>query len=177
MADMIVPLYALDEAETAAAIGALGQRGVVIRRALAAERRPVVAWVASQFGDGWVGEAETAFSRTPTTCLIAIKGQTLLGFACFDVAALGFFGPTGVDPAARGGGIGAGLLKATLSAMRATGYAYAIIGGVGPADFYTRIAGAMPIPGSTPGIYAGQLRSATPAPAPHLPSNDKSSEP
>ena len=31
---------------------------------------------------------------------------------------------------------------------------YAIIGGVGPAAFYAGVAGAVPIEGSTPGIYA-----------------------
>ena len=171
MPDMIVRLYALDEAETASSSAKLRERGVLIRRALAPERRQVVAWVAEQFGDGWAGEVEATFSRTPTTCLIAAKERTLLGFACFDAAALGFFGPTGVDPAARGGGVGAALLNAALSAMRAAGYAYAIIGGVGPTEFYTRVAGAIPIPGSTPGIYAGMLRA---APTP-TPGNDQSS--
>ena len=33
------------------------------------------------------------------------------------------------------------------------GYAYGVIGGVGPADFYARAVGAMPIEGSSPGIY------------------------
>lgn len=41
--------------------------------------------------------------------------------------------------------------------MRAAGYAYAIIGGVGPADFYARAVGAVEIPDSTPGIYADML--------------------
>jgi hypothetical protein len=34
---------------------------------------------------------------------------------------------------------------------------YAIIGGVGPAEFYAKAVGAVPIEGSTPGIYAGML--------------------
>jgi hypothetical protein len=41
--------------------------------------------------------------------------------------------------------------------MRDAGYAYAIVGGVGPADFYARVAGATPIDGSTPGIYLPSL--------------------
>ena len=37
-------------------------------------------------------------------------------------------------------------------------YAYAIMGAVRPAEFYAKAVGAVPIPGSTPGIYAGLLR-------------------
>src|SRR5207237_73855 len=95
----------------------------------------------------------------PTRCHLAHCGNRLVGFACFDATALGFFGPVAVDPEQRGSGIGAALLKASLAAMREHGYAYAIIGGVGPADFYTRVAGAVLIPDSTPGVYAGLLRA------------------
>ena len=37
--------------------------------------------------------------------------------------------------------------------MRAEGYGYAIIGGVGPAQFYEKCVGAVLIPDSSPGIY------------------------
>ncbi len=37
------------------------------------------------------------------------------------------------------------------------GYAYAIIGGAGPTEFYTKAVGAVAIEGSTPGIYRGVL--------------------
>ena len=46
----------------------------------------------------------------------------------------------------------AGLLR-SLAAMRAEGYAYAVIGGVGPQEFYKKCVGAMLIPDSVPGIY------------------------
>jgi len=58
----------------------------------------------------------------------------------------------------RGRGIGSALLLSALHAQRALGYAYAIVGGVGPAQFYEKAVGAIPIPGSTPGIYAGTLK-------------------
>jgi len=41
--------------------------------------------------------------------------------------------------------------------MRAQGYAYAIIGGVGPQDFYAKTVGAVLIDGSSPGVYGGTL--------------------
>ena len=45
------------------------------------------------------------------------------------------------------------LLVSALKGLRELGYAYGVIGGVGPADFYARAVGAMPIEGSSPGIY------------------------
>jgi hypothetical protein len=39
--------------------------------------------------------------------------------------------------------------------MKSQGYAYAIIGGVGPATFYEKAVGAKLIEGSDPGIYKG----------------------
>jgi hypothetical protein len=43
--------------------------------------------------------------------------------------------------------------------MRQQGYGYAIIGGVGPADYYSKAVGAVPIDGSEPGVYRGLLDS------------------
>ncbi len=37
--------------------------------------------------------------------------------------------------------------------MAALGYAYAVIGGVGPAEFYEKVCGAFAIPGSERSIY------------------------
>ena len=150
MPDMLVRLYALPE-------GRASRLGPDVRRAMAPERRIVVAWIEERFGVLWAGEAEAAFSSTPTRIHIALRNGELAGFACHDVTALGFFGPTGVDEAMRGRGLGEALLLESLSAMRAAGYAYAIIGGVGPAEFYARAVGAVEIADSTPGIYADML--------------------
>jgi GNAT superfamily N-acetyltransferase len=94
----------------------------------------------------------------PTTVFIATVGNKLLGFACYDTSAKGFFGPTGVDETMRGKGIGEALLIATLRAMREAGYAYGIIGDPGPVEFYRKRLDALEIPKSTPGHYAGMLR-------------------
>ena len=66
--------------------------------------------------------------------------------------------PPRVAEAERGKGIGEALLFATLRGMYEAGYAYAIIGGVGPVDFYRRHLDVAVIPGSDPGIYRGMLR-------------------
>jgi hypothetical protein len=49
--------------------------------------------------------------------------------------------------------VGSALLFRCLEAMRELGYAYGIIGGVGPAAFYEKACGAFVIPGSERGIY------------------------
>ena len=53
--------------------------------------------------------------------------------------------------------IGKALLFNCLEAMKQQGYGYAIIGGVGPAEFYAKTVGAIPIEGSEPGVYRGLL--------------------
>jgi hypothetical protein len=42
--------------------------------------------------------------------------------------------------------------------MKLKGYGYAIIGDVGPVDFYRKTAAAVEIPHSTPGVYKTMLR-------------------
>lgn len=156
MQDMLVRLY--DLPESASRVDALRAGGIEVRRALAPEKHVVVSWVRQHFGEGWASECEISFARLPISCFRAQRGQEVLGFACYDATAKAFFGPTGVLERGRKQGIGTALLLVTLHAMAAEGYAYAIIGGVGPVDFYAKAVGAVPIAGSTPGIYANLLR-------------------
>jgi hypothetical protein len=151
MADMLVRLYALPDPTPAHARASA--QGVTIRRPNSWERSLLVEWVRGRFSDGWADECAIAFATQPPSCLIAVREGALAGFACHDCTRRNFFGPAGVEASQRGHGIGAALTLATLAAMRDAGYAYAIIGGVGPADFYAKVAGAVPIEGSTPGIY------------------------
>ncbi|MDA7868065.1 GNAT family N-acetyltransferase, partial [Akkermansiaceae bacterium] len=96
-------------------------------------------------------------SRQPVACFIATKDKKILGFACYETTAKGYFGPTGVAESARGLGLGKALLLKALEAQREAGYAYAFIGGVGPREFYAKTVGAIEIPGSDPGIYVDIL--------------------
>lgn len=155
MPDMLVKLYTLDDPRER--INALGQEGIVIRRALPPERHHVVAWVREHFNAAWASECEVALSQLPVTCFIAVREKDILGFACYEATCKNFFGPTGVRKDVRGRGIGVALLLASLDAMRARGYAYAIIGGAGPVEFYRKHAGAIVIEDSSPGIYRGML--------------------
>jgi len=58
----------------------------------------------------------------------------------------------------RGKGIGHVLLVACLQGLGEMGYAYAIIGGAGPTEFYEKSVGAVVIPDSTPGVYGDPLK-------------------
>lgn len=156
MPDMLVKLYELpDISETNSK---MRDSGIEVRRALAPEKHLIVDWVRSNFDSGWASECEVAFTNHPVSCYIAVENGRIVGFACYDATCKNFFGPTGVGIEARGKGTGAALLLKCLYAMEAEGYGYAIIGGAGPAEFYSRIAGATVIEGSVPGIYRNLLK-------------------
>ncbi len=160
MHDMLVKLYELPSLE--AALAAASGQGATVRRALAPEKPVVTAWVQSHF-PVFAAEVEIACTRLPIACFLALRGPQILGFACYDATARNFFGPEAVSEEERGHGLGRALLLAALHAQRAQGHAYAIVGGVGPAEFYAKCVGAIPIAGSSPGIYAGLLRQNPPA--------------
>ncbi len=155
MSDMLVKLYDLPDA--APIIEGLKRRDIVIRSAMAYEKHTVTAWVRSRFGKAWQSECDVSFSNHPVSCFIATEGRKMLGFGCYDSTCKNFFGPSGVVENRRGLGIGKALLLSCLHAMRAGGFAYAIIGGVGPAEFYSKTVGAIMIDGSSPGIYRDRL--------------------
>jgi GNAT superfamily N-acetyltransferase len=154
MPDMLVKLY--DLPQPGPALAAALRQGCVIRRAQPLDKPATLAWVQAAF-PAWLVEADAAFARLPVTCFIAQRDSAIVGFACYDATCRNFFGPTGVAENERGRGIGLALLLAALQAQKDQGYAYAIIGGVGPAGYYAKAVGATLIEGSSPGIYAGRV--------------------
>jgi len=171
MADLLVRLY--DLPPLAAAADALAARGIHMRRAMAGERSLVTAFALAHGSEAWAAECDAAFARSPVACFIATEAaagnaaspaagyararEPLLGFACYEATCRNFFGPELVHPDRRQQGIGRGLLLAALHAMRAEGYAYAIIGWASSVDFYRKAVGATVIEGSEPGIYPTPL--------------------
>lgn len=151
MADLLVRLYDLPDYD----YKRVADQGVTLRRALAPERMAVCDWVETHFSRHWRSEVEVGFSQQPIDVWLATDATGLLGFACGDVTARGFFGPTGVLESARGSGIGEALLFRTLQDLESKGFAYAVIGDPGPVEFYKKKLDAMEIPGSKPGIYKG----------------------
>lgn len=155
MTDMLVRLYALPDG--AAARAAVAEQGVNVRLCNPFERHIVAAWIARHFSERWVDEFKVAMGHQPVGCVIATQEKRVIGFSCYDATARGFIGPMGVDPDARTCGVGRALLITAAEQMRALGYAYAVIGGVGPKAFYEKCVGATEISGSDPGIYADIL--------------------
>lgn len=155
MTDMLVKLYEL--ANDWSFLRQQNALGIEIRKPIGPEKHIIEDWVKEIFSDAWCSEVDRAISNTPVSCFIAVKGGKLIGFACYDATALGYFGPTGVEESQRGKGTGKALLLACLLDMKLKGYGYAVIGSVGPADFYHKAVGAVEIPGSTPGIWKNWL--------------------
>ena len=146
MPDLLVPLYSLAPPPAAPA-------GIRIRPVRPYEGHVLRDFVQAHFFDKWVSEVMVALAAQPAKVLIAEEAGRCLGFACFDVTARGFFGPTGVDPAARGRGLGKLLLLHSLDQLRQSGFAYAVVGQAGPVAFYQATCGAIEIPGSDPGYF------------------------
>ncbi|MBB79412.1 MAG: GNAT family N-acetyltransferase [Verrucomicrobiaceae bacterium] len=155
MTDMLVRLYDLpDSSEVYRSVEA---RGVILRRPMAYERHVLADWVGTHFSPKWVSEVKVALGRQPVSSYVATLDSEILGFSCYETTCKGYFGPTGVKESERGSGLGTALLFKALEAMRSEGYAYAVIGGVGPKEFYERACGAFEIPGSNPGVYGDLL--------------------
>jgi GNAT superfamily N-acetyltransferase len=151
MTDMLVKLYDLPPVPPA-------PPPAIVRRMLAPEKHLLIPWIADTFSVGWADECNAACSRQPPACFVAVADGRFVGFCVYDGTARGLLGPIGVAPALRRCGLGAALLHAALADMRARGYAYAVVGWVQDEAFFADAAGAVPIPGSEPGLYRGLLR-------------------
>ncbi|MBE6693045.1 MAG: GNAT family N-acetyltransferase [Ruminococcaceae bacterium] len=153
MPDMLVKLY--DLPDSSKLYKKLDDAGIKIIRPMTPNKTKVVEWVREIFSDGWADEISMAFTHFPISCFIAYdeNEKKILGFAGYDCTYRNFFGPTGVDPVARGKGIGGALFLRCMEAMRDEGYGYAIVGGAGPVDFYKKLANAIVIEDSVPGVY------------------------
>jgi GNAT superfamily N-acetyltransferase len=171
MTDMLVKLYALPEVTPL--LNTLDQKSLEIRIAHASEKHVLSEWVRQHFTDSsWAMGCEVALENRPVSCYIPVEkrrarvssknpydlpDEVVIGFACYDVASKGMFGPLGVHENYRKQGIGSALLLACLHAMKQEAYAYAVIGWVASEDFYAHAVGAIAIPDSEPGIFRGKL--------------------
>jgi ribosomal protein S18 acetylase RimI-like enzyme len=154
--DMLVKLYDLDT--EIAGIQTLAQQGVTIKRAFPPDKQKITDYIKQTFNSNWANECDVAFSNKPVSCFIAVKDKQVIGFACYDATARGFFGPMGVSTECRGSGIGEVLLLKCLHAMREEGYGYAIIGWVEEAiKFYEKTVNATVIADSFPGIFSRMI--------------------
>lgn len=156
MPDMLVHLLKLPPLEPA--LTGAREAGVNVRRAQPFELTAVREFIEREWGTGWADETSVGFANKPVTVYIATHEGRVVGFGAYECTRRAYFGPTGVEEAHRKQGIGTALLLACLWGLRELGYVYGIIGGAGPTEFYTRIAGATVIPNSSPGIYTDLLK-------------------
>jgi GNAT superfamily N-acetyltransferase len=118
-----------------------------IERASESSRDELLEFVASRFGGIWSYETERALRNDPPTAFLARNGAgRIAGFSAHEAnnRGLGFFGPMGTDPEARGGGVGRALLLASLADLRERGFAAAVISWAANVPFYERACGARP---------------------------------
>ncbi|WP_437603860.1 GNAT family N-acetyltransferase [Sorangium sp. So ce590] len=155
MSDMLVNLLKLPPLEPV--IEAMRRASVVVRRAAPYEITRVRRFVEQRFTTAWADEISVGYANKPISIYLAIRDGEVIGFSAYECTRRGFFGPTGVAESERGHGVGKALLLASLHGLAQMGYAYGIIGGVGPAEFYARTVGATLIPDSAPGVYADPL--------------------
>ncbi len=157
MADMLINLYRLPQNNSHFP----EENGIRIKRALPPDKSKILAFIREEFQAGWADECEHALSHDPCGCYLAVRNGEILGFACYDATAKGYFGPTGVKESERRQGIGAALLHACLHAMREQGYGYAIVGWTAKSaiPFYEKEAGAVLIANSEPeqSIYSNMI--------------------
>ena len=144
MNDLIVNLYDLPTFKN--------ETNYVIKKPLSPNIHLVQKFIRDYFPESWVSEATVGLNKENPTCYIAVDGKDIIGFACYDATAKGYFGPTGVKPDYRNKGIGKALLMKTLEGLKDSGYGYAIIGAVGKSvhPFYIKTCKAVVIENSHP---------------------------
>jgi len=152
MPDLLVNLLKLPGLEN------LEHQAFSIRRAQPFELTLVREFIEQNFSRAWADETSVGFAHKPVTVYVATSDRRLVGFAAYECTRRGYFGPTGVLDQSRGRGIGKALLLAAMWGLREMGYVYAIVGGVGPIEFYQKAVGAIVIPDSEPGIYTDLLK-------------------
>ncbi|MFJ7950687.1 GNAT family N-acetyltransferase [Lysinibacillus sp. NPDC096418] len=120
---------------------------LTFKKAEQSDSASLKTFVEKEFGKGWLDSIENGFLQVDIPIFIALEDQNLVGFSCFDVVRgkKGLFGPMGTSFSNRINGIGNTLLHLCLVEMKERGYEYAIIGEVGPLEFYEKSCNAVVI--------------------------------
>ena len=121
----------------------LAATGVAVRRAAEADR-PALAALLDAHWPAWKPEADGAMRLRPPSLHLAVRDGAAIGFAAHSAtnAPLGWFGPMGTAPEARGLGVGAVLLRRCLADLKADGHRHATIAWAAALPFYERACGA-----------------------------------
>lgn len=123
--------------------------GTEVSPAQKEEKDRTLGFVKAYYEENWVRECEEAFSNEEITCYLARRDGQIIGFACYDATAKGYFGPVGLLPEGKKKGVGRKLLYTVLQRMQEAGYGYAVIGWAKEAaGFYEKALRVWEIPDS-----------------------------
>ncbi|GAA0449999.1 GNAT family N-acetyltransferase [Alkalibacillus silvisoli] len=120
-----------------------------IQRVEHVDQHDLVMFVRNEFSQEWSDTIEQGLSMNQTSFYVAYDDDnSLIGFAAYDVfeGKKGYIGPIGVITSNRTSGVGYALLHYCLKDMKQIGYAYAVIGGAGPIEFFEKACRAVVIP-------------------------------
>lgn len=115
--------------------------GVRIDRVSAGEVPRLAEWIEGEFNATWAAEMAQSVERGGVHA--AWRDGRPVAFAAYGANRPSWFGPMGTAAAARGGGIGAELLRRCLADQAAGGVRSAQIGWAGPIRFYANAVGAV----------------------------------
>ena len=116
----------------------LARDGFTFHRADAAVAAELVAFIERDWPI-WRDEVPLALANDPSSMFYCRHAGRIVAYAAYDVAMFpGTFGSMGTDPAFRGRGLGAVLLRLCLADMQNKRYPRCEIAWVGPVGFYAR---------------------------------------
>jgi len=118
-------------------------QGIEVRRVESGDRSALDRFLGAHW-PSWRAEVERACEGRPIRVHLAWRDDAVIGFAAYDGnnAGTGWFGPMGTDPACRGRGVGAVLLRRCLRDLQHSGLAHATIAWAAHIGFYEQHAGA-----------------------------------
>jgi len=117
------------------------EEGFVFRKAEKQESSKIAKWVNERFSAAWMTEAKMGLEREGAGVWIAEKNGEIYGFSVYGALRPNWFGPIGVDPKARGKGLGTVLLYKSLFSLWEEGHRYIIIPWTEHLFFYTQLPG------------------------------------
>jgi mycothiol synthase len=141
--NMDLQLHA-DLAPTERQLARIATAGIVVRRAEVSDKVALSEHVGSLWNPTWERETLLGLDKNPPTVFLALRGETIVGFAAHGVYRPSLYGPIATDPAEQGHGIGDVLSRLCLVDMAVNGVATCQIGWVAEdaIPFYSRTVGA-----------------------------------
>jgi GNAT superfamily N-acetyltransferase len=123
--------------DTSEAEAALAPKGYTFRRMEESDRPALDEYLSTRWSPAWRYEGLAALNASPATGHIALKDGEVVGFAVYDIARPGWFGPTGTNEELRGQGVGSILLHRCYHDWQLQGRKVGEVAWIGPMYFYS----------------------------------------